>query len=523
MGRIQKADAVAKHKSTSFYGNVVALSESPLEEDLLYAGTDDGLVQVQEGEGSGWRRIEQFKGVPEMTYVSDLEASRHDASTVYASFDNHKNGDFRPYLLLSTDRGRTWTSITGNLPERGSVHTVAEDHVRPDLLFAGTEFGLFFTVDGGGKWTQLKGGMPTIAVRDLEIQRRENDLVAGTFGRGIMILDDYTPLRLVSEELLEKEAAFFPVKRAWMYMPAVPLGLRDKSFQGDSFYLAPNPPFGAVFTYYLKTLEELRKEDREESPSIILTVSDQEGNVLRRLTGPTKAGFHRVAWDLRLPPSEPVRLKPPEDPSPFQDPPMGPMAVPGDYSVSLAKRVDGVTTPLGEPLTFSTVPLGIATLPAGDREALLEFQRKTARLQRAVLGAVKVAGEARERIDYLERALLETPEATDALADELLALKNRLKEIQDRLSGDSVLRKRSVPRPRSIVERVERIIWSQWSSSSAPTRTNRDAYKIAGKAFSTALAELQALIESDLEGFEESMEKAGAPWTPGRVPRWTLE
>jgi hypothetical protein len=485
-----------------------------------------------------------------MTYVSDIEASRHDGDTVYASFDNHKNGDFKPYFLRSTDRGRTWRSIMGDLPERGSVHAVAEDHANPDLLFAGTEFGIFFTVDGGEKWTQLGGGIPTIAVRDLEIQRRENDLVAGTFGRGIYILDDYTPLRLVGEELLEDEAALFPAKRAWMYMPAAPLGLKGKSFQGDSYFLAPNPPFGAVFTYYLKedlktrkkqrheaekkaeeeggvpdypTLEDLRKEDREEKPAIILTVTDQEGNVTRRITGPAKAGFHRLGWDLRFPPSEPVRLEPPKEINPFEDPPMGPMALPGEYTVSLAKRVDGGTTPLGEPQRFSTVPLGLATLPAEDRAALLEFQRKTAKLQRAVLGAVKVVGETQKRIDHLERALIDTPDADSGFADEILVLENRLKDLRDMLSGDDVLRKRSEPRPRSIVERVERIVSSQWVSSSAPTQTNRDAYAIAGKAFTAVLADLRALVERDLEGFEERLERAGAPWTPGRVPRWTME
>ncbi|MDX1390491.1 MAG: glycosyl hydrolase, partial [Acidobacteriota bacterium] len=180
MGKIQRVDAVAKHRSTSPYGNIVSLSESPLVEGLIYAGTDDGLIQVTGNGGTDWRKIDSFPGIAELAYVSDVEASVHDSDTVFAAFDDHKSGDFKPYLLKSTDRGRTWSSIAGDLPERGTVHTVAQDHVRPELLFAGTEFGVFFTVDGGGKWVQLSGGLPVIAVRDLDIQRRENDLVAGT-------------------------------------------------------------------------------------------------------------------------------------------------------------------------------------------------------------------------------------------------------------------------------------------------------------------------------------------------------
>ena len=193
MGKVWGPDAVAKGASTSFYGNIVSLEESPLVEGLLYVGTDDGLVQVSEDGGKTWRRQETFPGVPEMSYVSDLFASRFDANVVYAAFNNHKSGDFKPYLLRSGDRGRTWTSVTADLPARGSAWTIAEDTVEKDLLFAGTEFGLFFSRDGGKKWVQLKGGMPVIAVRDLAIQKRESDLVVATFGRGFYVLDDLTP------------------------------------------------------------------------------------------------------------------------------------------------------------------------------------------------------------------------------------------------------------------------------------------------------------------------------------------
>ena len=222
-----------ENASTAFFGNASALAESPKKEGLIYVGTDDGLVQVTEDGGKNWRKIEKFPGVPDMSYVSRIIASNHDANTAYVSFDNHQNGDFKPYLLKTTDAAERGRRLSANLPKNGPVLAIAEDHVNPNLLFAGTEFGLFFSIDGGQKWIQLKGGMPTIAVRDLNIQKRENDLVVGTFGRGIYILDDYTPLRLLKPEMLRQEAAVFPVKDALMYIQSQPLGGRGKSFQGE--------------------------------------------------------------------------------------------------------------------------------------------------------------------------------------------------------------------------------------------------------------------------------------------------
>ncbi len=205
MDKVWSVDAVSKNASTSFYGNIVSLSESALVEGLIYAGTDDRLIQVTENGGEIWRKIETFPGVPEMTYVSCLFASLHDANTVYAAFDNHKRSDFKPYILVSNDRGRSWRSVTGDLKEPQVVYSLNQDHIKPDLLFAGTEYGVFFTINGGKTWIQLKGDLPTQAVRDMDIQRRENDLVLAAFGRGFYILDNYSPLREIDEKTLENE------------------------------------------------------------------------------------------------------------------------------------------------------------------------------------------------------------------------------------------------------------------------------------------------------------------------------
>jgi photosystem II stability/assembly factor-like uncharacterized protein len=546
MGRVWGPDAVAKNASTSFYGNIVALSESTRKEGLLAVGTDDGLIQISENGGEAWRRIERFPGVPDRTYVSRVLFSQHDTNTLYAAFDDHKTGDFKPYLLKSTDLGRSWTNIASNLPERGSVYVVVEDNVKPGLLFAGTEFGLFFTPDDGHRWIQLKGGLPTIQVRDLAIQQREGDLVAATFGRGFYVLDDYSPLREVSDATLANDAVLFPVKKAFTFALAAPFGGTGAGFNGDQFYTAPNPPLGAVFTYYLKSelkthartrqdaekeLEkknadvhyppwtELEREAREEAPAVVLTVSDVEGNVVRRIEGPAKAGIQRVAWDLRYPASVPTDLAK-HDRDPWDPEPVGPLVAPGKYRVALAERIDGKLVPMGEPQTFDAAPLGGDTLPPADRAALLAFQIKTGSLQRAVLGAVSAAGEAQSRIDHLKKALADTPRSDPALQDRARAIEAKLKDIQEALSGDRVRGKYNEPRPSSIVDRVNQIVYGHWYSTADATTTHKRNYEIAAQQFGPVLEHLRALITGDLAQLENAAEAAGAPWTPGRVPTW---
>jgi photosystem II stability/assembly factor-like uncharacterized protein len=549
MGKVWSVDAVGKNASTSFYGNIVSLSESPKQEGLLYVGTDDGLVQVTEDGGATWRRIESFPSVPANTYVARLEPSPRDASTVYAAFDNHKMGDFRPYLLKSADRGRTWISIAGDLPARGTVYVAVEDPGDPSLLFAGTEFGLFFSKDGGAHWVPLKGGLPTIAVRDLAIQTRENDLVVATFGRGIYILDDFTALRAASPAVLDQDAAIFPVRNAWAYHPTTPLGFPGKGFLGDGYYAAPNPPFGAVASYYLKvdlktkkkarqeaekkaakegtaspypTAEELRAEAAEEDPVLLFTIADADGNAVRRLTAPGTAGVHRIAWDLRFPPSNPSDTPKPDPTIPWQQPPTGPMTVPGKYSISLAKRVDGVVTPLAGPVAFEVAALGAGSLPPADRAELLAFQRKTARLQRAAFGAVSAAKEDQKRLADIKQALHDTPAGDPALEKDARSLEARLRDILLALEGDKVMAARQEPTSPGIIDRIDAIIGTQWSSVSAPTQTSRDGYAIAAEEFGPVLEKLRQ-ADKDLASLESRMEAAGAPWTPGRVPTWRPE
>jgi photosystem II stability/assembly factor-like uncharacterized protein len=293
MGKVWPRDSVALNTSTTALSNVVSLDESPLREGLIYAGTDDGLLQVTEDGGRNWRKIEDFPNVPKYTYVSDVAPSPRDADTVFVAFNNWQRGDFRPYIVKSTDRGKTWTNITGNLPDRHDVWTVLQDHINGSLLFAGTEFGLFVSVDGGSRWVQMKGGMPVIQVRDMAIQKRENDLVLGTFGRGFYILDDYSALREITPQALAEQARLFPLRDAYLFSsrgmaPAGSAGIGTLS--GNTTF--PNPPAGAVFTYSVG--QEITGDAK-----LVLTITNEQGQQVRRMDVDKAPGLRRVVWNLR--------------------------------------------------------------------------------------------------------------------------------------------------------------------------------------------------------------------------------
>jgi len=331
MGKVWGPEAVSRNTFTTPLGVVTALAESPLKEGLLYVGTDDGLVQVSEDGGGNWRCIDAFPGIPSgTTWVSDLFASSQDPDTVYVSFNNWQRGDFKPYLLCSHDRGRSWVSIAGNLPDRHCVWCIVEDHVNRDLLFAGTEFGLFVTINGGKEWIRVPGA-PTVAFRDLEIQKREGDLVCGTFGRGVFILDDYAPLRHLTEPARLREAVLLPIRRTWAFAE-LPFA------RPGSEFAAPNPPAGALISYHLRS---------DVRGKVVLKVTDSDGKNVRELNVPTTAGLHRVNWDLRPDGGGGGRFGGRG----------GSIVKPGRYVATMAKVVDKETIPLCEPQTIEVVPI----------------------------------------------------------------------------------------------------------------------------------------------------------------------
>ncbi len=538
MGRQWSWDAPWDTYAMSNYNTITSLAESPIEEGLLYAGTDDGLIQVSEDGGENWREIEvgELPGVPDTAFVNDIKADLFDADTVYVALDNHKFGDFKPYLLKSTNRGRRWTSIAGDLPDRHLVWRMVQDHVDPDLMFAGTEFGMYFTLDGGEKWIELTGNAPTIAYRDLAIQRREDDLVGATFGRGFWILDDYGVLRDVDAETLAREATLFEPRDAWWYIERGVLGGNEKGSQGDGLYTAPNPPFGAVFTYHLadtyKTDEEKRREEEKElieargdvpfpgweqveaerrqpDPKILLTVRDPDGNVVRRLEGPVTKGFHRVNWDLRMPAPNAIG-----DSGGWGEP-TGFMVAPGTYTVELAKRIDGVVTTLTEPQSFDVVRMREGALDGAEPAETVAFWKRLSDMQRKVSAANQLIGDARDKLDALATALARSTAPAGELDAEIHAIEQRLYAIEEQLQGKQSLSELNEPQGPTISDRMFVAMIGTGRSTYGPTPTHERSLEIAEEQFSEVRSELNGLVQRRIPALEEALLEAGAPWTPG--------
>lgn len=546
MGKVWSVDAVAKNQSTDVYGQTTTIAENKFDENTLYVGTDDGLIQITTDGGKTWTKIDNIAGVPERTYVNQIVASQHDKNTVYVTFNHHRYGDFHPYIYKTTDGGKTWKAIQNNLPERGTAYCIAEDHVNPNLLFAGTEFGVYCSIDGGQKWVQLKGGMPTIAVKDIAIQKRENDLLLATFGRGFYVLDDYTPLRNLKREDLDKPATIYPIKDAWMYVQSLPLGVRGKGFQGENFFTTPNPKVGAVFTYYLKddirtikekrrdaekekikkgeapyypSIDSLRMEDEQPAPHLLFTVTDENNNVVRRIKAPAKKGLNRIVWDFRYAPFGPVDLTPFDESFVFSSQENGYMALPGNYKVSLSKFEDGVYTELVAPQPFKCMALNTASLPATDKKALDDFSKKVAELRRVTAAADEYRSELVNKLKYIKQAVIETPKLTTDVSKTIAAIEKRLNWINKEMNGDATLAKREFESLPGINGRIGYIIGALWSTTAAPSTTQVNNYSIAAKQFTPVYNELKAVAE-EVKKLEDTLEKSNAPYTPGRLPEW---
>jgi photosystem II stability/assembly factor-like uncharacterized protein len=324
-----------ENTTAEYYCTIVSVGESPVQPGVIWAGTDDGRVQVSQDGGRTWQNVTgTIAGVGPSPVVSHVEPSRTAAGTAYVSFDRHMLDDFAPYVFKTADFGRTWTNITGNLPDGAWVWVVREDPRNPGLIYAGTEVGLFATRDGGATWFKLSlKNLPNVSVHDIAIHPRENDIILGTHGRGIYILDDATAIQQLGPEITSKRVHLFDVRRAWRHSTRMSrYGIGDRVFRG------PNPPAGALITYWLK-------EKPAKDAALTIEILDAGGAVVRELKNvPAEAGLNRTNWDLAHEAARPRR--PPREEETLFAQRTGPRAVPGTYRVRLTLGSETVEQPV---------------------------------------------------------------------------------------------------------------------------------------------------------------------------------
>ena len=532
MERTWSVDSGFDLLAMSEYNTIANIAESPLDENLLYAGTDDGLIQVTSNGGKTWTKYEigKIRGIPKTAYVNDIRADLFDKDTVYAALDNHKYGDYKPYLIKSTNRGKSWKSIASNLPDKHLVWRLVQDHLNKNLLFVGTEFGLFFTVDGGKHWNELNGGVPTIAIRDLVIQRREGDLVAGSFGRGIYILDDYSPLRSITNQKLKQEALLFPSRTADWYLPEI----MHTDSHGDFEYQAKNPDFGATFTYYLrdglksdkdkrqeaeKKAEEkgkyplypawndIEKELRQAEPAVYLHIKDLKGKVIRKIKGEGKKGLHRLTWDLRYPSSNALGI----NPSFFGD--VGPLAAPGTYSATLYAVENGKTRELAKAVNFDVKPIHQqsvegAVSPEERTTQILQVEKLRARLSAALSQLADLQSNLKAFRISLDRSSI----ANSELEEKLEQLRQEVFSASEIVTG----KRASAGMAASPTAASWRLFMLELARANTwgLTDTQKQQMVYMEESLDKLEKQVSNLTQKEFPEFKKTLIGAGAPWVP---------
>ena len=528
-GKQQSWDNAWDVYAMSNYNTITSLAESPKQEGLVYAGTDDGIIQTTEDGGNTWRKftLSSIKGLEHVPFVNDVRADLHDANVVYAAVDNHKYGDFKPYILKSTNKGKSWKIISGDLPKKLLVWRLVQDHVDKNLIFAATEYGIYFTYNGGDNWLQLKGGVPTISFRDIAIQRRENDLVGASFGRGFFILDDISPLRNFNASIVKEEATLFPTKDAYWYKEWSRVGS-----QGDGEYKAPNAPFGARFTYFMadkvKSLKDLRKEKEktnvtfpewnaleketnQETPQILLIIKDTSGKIVNTVRGTNSKGFNRVNWKLNYPDKRGERLSGKGDGIGTGNI----LVTPGTYSVTLVKRVDGETIVLQEPQEFKVVPLYEGTLPRKSFDEINQFREDVVAFQQDLTATNILMNKLFQKIAAMKRAANKTTAPNDVLLNDINTARIELLSIQKELRGDPVkgeVGEKSNPTAND----GGSIPWRAFGNTYGPTGTHKKLLSRVKSQLSKVKSKLTVVSENTIPKIEESLQEAGAPWIEGQ-------
>lgn len=534
-GRVWSVDDLHDNSAMSKYATLTTLSESPVAEGELYAGSDDGLIHTTADGGANWRKAQPLPGLPGRSFINDLEASQFDPGTVFAVADAHKTGDFSPYVFISKDSGNSWRSIAGDLPAKTIAWAIQQDHENKNLLFLGTEYGVYFTVNEGKNWHKLSGA-PTIAFRDIKLQRRDDDLVGATFGRGFYILDDYSALRSMAQDGFGKDPVLFPVRDAWWYVPSVPSQAVGMPTLGSDSFATPNPDFGAVFTYFLaqpfqtgkeirlETEADLREEkqdipfpgwDRltteslETEPRVLILVSDESGSPVRWIEASNEKGTHRVSWDLRYAAPDPINLTPPDFTPPWAGSPQGPMVAPGNYSANLFALAGGKLQPLGEAQTFQVKSVR-AAIPGDDYGEIARYQQETAKLLREAMKTDALLNETQELLRKMNTAAVAAPAADASLFQQLDSMGVKLKQLKTRLSGDPSRGRLNESSSPSISGRAYNAA-NTWQTTQAATATQTADFERAKTDFASLAAELETLLADDLVRLKAKLTDAGAP------------
>ncbi|MBK7344668.1 MAG: hypothetical protein IPJ06_17195 [Saprospiraceae bacterium] len=543
MGRTWSIDELISKAS---FAHIVTIAESPLDEDILYAGSGDGLLHYSHDGGKNWSRG-QLTGLPEFARIHHIIASSHDTSVAYAACHDFFTGNFKPYLYKTTNGGQSWNLINANLPEKGVTYTIGEDHVNPDLLFVGTMYGVYMSNTPSVNWVKMTSGLPaSMCVMDLDIQQDENDLVISSFGRGVYILDDYSPLRQMTPETLKEEVVLFPIEEGLMFIQADPLGFPGVGFQGASYYTTPNPEVGAVIRYYIKdaykslkdkrndaekklreegkdirhpSYDDLKKEAAEEKPYLLFVISDLEGQVVRTLKQAMGTGVQQVIWDFRTSPSGPVSLTPFDNSVPWNSPELGYMVVPGQYLVNMYRVDAGQMKSIAEPQVLTCRPLHKTSYPPSEQVILDRFNKEVARLARVMSAADAHLNHLQGNLPYLELAVRSASTVQPQWLADLTGIKARIKAIGEQLNGDGLLVKFEGQGRMSLKGRVDLIVYSLWTTTSRVTGTYERAYAEAREDLDGVLGDIREL-DTWIKSLEQMLESAGTPYTPGRFPEW---
>ncbi|MBM3907899.1 MAG: glycosyl hydrolase [Gemmatimonadetes bacterium] len=543
LGRVWSVDALFDHGAMSKFATTTSIAESPKEAGVLVVGTDDGLVQVTANGGGAWTRTAPMPGLPAGSFINSVETSQFDARTIFVVADNHKQGDFAPYVYVSTDLGKTWRSIAGDLPKGTIVWAIRQDHVRPELLFVATEFGVYWTPNGGANWHKLSGGVPTISFRDLKIQRRDNDLVGATFGRGFYVLDDYSALRDIAAGALSSDGGMFPVRDAWWYVPYQVAQALNRPELGSDDFTAKNPPFGALLTYYLKEAptttkearqaqekalrernadapfpgyDRLRAESLEQGPKALLIISDATGRRVRVIEAPAKAGLNRVSWDLRGPNPDAIDLRPAGFQAPWSAPVEGPLVAPGRYTVALNVVSASGVRQLGAAQSFTVK--SVPNLPAGTNVAdVAAFHGQIAELARRASSVGEELSRVREELRHMRAAIVVTPKAEMALFARIDSANVAVAALSRRLHGDPIRQRLDEDEVPSINARLGTAM-SAWETRLPPTATQRRSAELAATALAALTRDVEALVSGEMVKLRAALDAAGAPYTPGRRP-----